>query len=287
MVRRGGVTWIAVLVAISGQAAADASAADAIYVMRPNGKDVRRVAVVQGAGGHRSPQWSRDGKQIAFDANPGTWNQGHWYLVNADGTDLRMMGEHDIPHFSPDDKQVVYHHYGGGGTKSGIWVQNLDGGGRTWLAAGTAGRWSPDGSRIAYTDWRSVFALDLVAENTEILHSENFDKVYPGFDWSPDGKLLAAVVDREKRRDLVLIDGKETKLLLKNPNLDGYLGWSPDGKQLVITMLDILFLIAADGSQPARLIPGQFSRNWHASFSPDGQWLVFSSNRKFSPPQGK
>ena len=215
-----------------------------------------------------------------------TWNQGHWYVVNLDGTGLKEMGEHDIPHWSPDDKQIVYHHYGGT-QRAGIWVQTIEGGGRTWLANGTAPRFSPDGGRIAYTDWRALLVLDLVDESSEALGGETFERVHPGFDWSPDGKRLAVVVDREKRRELLVIEGQETKSILRNPNVDGYLGWSPDGKQLVIAIFDILFLIDADGTKPARMIPGQFSRNWHASFSPDGQWLAFSSNRKTALAKGK
>lgn len=256
------------------------SAADAIYVMRPDGSDVRKVVQVEGCNGHRSPQWSHDGKRLAFDANPSTWDKGHWYIVNVDGTGLKEMGEHDVPHWSPDDKQLVFHNYGNGGAQRGIWVQNIDGQGRNWIADGYAPRWSPDGSHIVYTDWQCVKSLDLLEGNEIVLHSDAFERVYPGFDWSPDGKRLAFVGDRNNRRELVIVDKQETKVRLVRANLEGYVGWSPDGKRMVVTILETLWMLDPDGNEAPRPIPRQIERNRHASWSPDGQWLAFSSNRK-------
>jgi Tol biopolymer transport system component len=256
------------------------SAVDSIYVMRPDGSGVRKVAHVEGCSGHRSPQWSHDGKWIAFDASPGNWDQGHWYIVNVDGTGLKEMGEHDMPHWSPDDKQLLFENYGNGGAQRGVWVQNIDGKGLNWIVAGYGPRWSPDGSRIAYTDHRSVKSLDLVEGSELVLHSDAFERVYPGFDWSPDGKRLAFVGERNQRRELVIVDNQETRVRLVRPNIEGYVGWSPDGKRLVVTIMESLWTLDPDGDQAPRPVPRQIERNRHASWSPDGQWLVFSSNRK-------
>lgn len=280
-----GVRRIAlgVCIALIGFWSNTAKAEDAIYVMRPDGTDTRMVVRVPGCRGHRSPQWSHDGKRLAFDANGSTWDEGHWYIVNFDGTGLKEMGQHDVPHWSPDDKQLVYHNYGNAGAEPGVWVQNIDGDGRNFLADGHAPRWSPDGSRIAFTDWRHIKVVDLVDNSVTLLHNDTFDRVYAGFDWSPDGKRLAFVGERDRNRELLIIEGDQVKLRLANKTIDGYVAWSPDGKRLVVSALEMLCTIDPDGDDKPKLIPRQLGRNWHPAWSPDGQWIAFSSNRKIKP----
>ena len=229
-----------------------ASADDAIYVMRPDGKDVRRVALVAGCKGHRSPQWSHDGQRLAFDANPEHLGQGtlvrrerRWHGPEGDGRTRRAA-------LVARRQAVGLSQLRRGGARRGIWVQNVHGGGKNWIVDGMAPRWSPDGSHIAYTDWKSIKSLDLVEGESAVLHTDEFDRVYPGFDWSPDGKRLAFVADRNKRRELIIFDGQECKVRLVRQNLDGYLGWSPDGKRMVVSIVEILWLLDPDGVEAPR-----------------------------------
>ena len=138
----------------------------AIFVMKTDGSQVRKVAQVVGYKKHGSPQWSHDGKRLAFDAYEGPDDAKKFFAVQLDGGGLRELGENAMPDWSPDDKQVAYQNYGARG-RPGIWVQNEDGRGRNWLADGYCPRWSPDGSQIAFgKTGGNLHVLDLV-EGTE------------------------------------------------------------------------------------------------------------------------
>ena len=115
----------------------------AVYVMRPDGSDVRKVARLDDFRAHGSPRWSHDGRRLAFDASGGPNGARKFFVVNVDGSGLKELGDHAMPDWSLDDKQLIYLHFGGGGTQSGTWVQNLDGQGQTWLVSGTCATGRP------------------------------------------------------------------------------------------------------------------------------------------------
>ena len=76
-----------------------------------------------------SPDWSPDGKLIAFD----TWTLGKSFdaskiaIIKADGTDLKVIGPGGMPSWSPNGKQLTCHTYDNPQT---IVVMNADGTGR-------------------------------------------------------------------------------------------------------------------------------------------------------------
>jgi WD40 repeat protein len=256
----------------------------AIFVMKTDGTAVRKVAQVDGYEKHGSPHWSHDGKRLAFDAYEGPADAKKFFVINIDGTGLVEMGEHAMPHWSPDDKQLAYQSYGNGTVRQGIWVQNIDGKGRNWLADGFSPRWSPDGSQIALVaGGRTLHVLDLLEGGERNLLDEPFDNVSGGFDWSPDGKWLAFMGDRNNRRELLIVSAAGASQSLKtrwSGDLSGSVAWSPDGKQLAFSLDQKIHLIDVDGGRRPTLIPGQEGSNREPAWSPDGQWLAFSSERK-------
>jgi WD40 repeat protein len=253
----------------------------AIFVMKADGSGLRKLAQVEGYKKLNSPQWSHDGKRLAFNAIEGPDGAEKFFAIDADGGGLQELGENSMPHWSPDDKQLAYHNYGRGGLKRGVYVQNLDGKGRDWLADGYSPRWSPDGSHIAYISAQSLKVLDLVDGQIRAEANEAFDELYFGFDWSPDGKRLAFVGRRNGDRELVIADGQGLKVRLRG-NLSGNVGWSPDGKRLAVGLNGSLHLVDPDETAAPELIPGQEGDNRGPAWSPDGQWLAFSSDRKTS-----
>ncbi len=262
----------------------------AIFVMKVDGSDVRRVAQVDGYKKHGSPQWSHDGHRLAFDAYEGPAAAQRFFVINIDGTGLYEMGEHALPHWSPDDKQLAYQNYGNAGVRAGIWVKNSDGRARNWLADGFCPRWSPDGSRIAFlVDYRELHALDLINAEQQNLLDEEFTNISGGFAWSPDGQRLAFVADRNNRRELLIVDagGKNPAMTVRHSgDLSGNVDWSPDGKQLAFSINQRIHLADADSDKPPALIAGQQGSNREPVWSPDGRWIAFSSERKADgPPQ--
>lgn len=260
----------------------------AIYVMKIDGSQLRRLAQVEGFSKHGSPRWSHDGKRVAFDASQGPNGAYKFYTVQFDGGVLTEIGEHGMPDWSPDDKQLACYSYGGN-RKRGVWVQNLDGQGRDWLAAGVAPRWSPDGGQIAYIGGNGLAILDLIENQERNLLDEPLGEMGGGFDWSPDGKRLAVVSNRNNRRELWIIDGQGGKPPAAprlTGSLNGYLAWSPDGKRLAIAFNHLIQLLKVDGRSAPEPIPGQQGNSLMPAWSPDGQWIAFSSDRQTpAPPQ--
>ena len=279
---RSIAVWCAFAV-LHGAALPAANKPTAIFVMRTDGSESRKVAQVEGFQKHNSPQWSHDGMRPAFDASDGPQGVQKFFVINVDGNGLQEMGEQGMPHWSPDDKQLAFFNYNSKSLKRGHYVQNLDGKGRTWIGGGQCPRWSPDGGQIAYTTHRRTIAVSDLAEGVERnLFEEQFREILLGYDWSPDGKRLAFVGRRADQRELFLF-GDEGLTLRLTRNMGGYLSWSPDGKQLAFSLARLIHVIDVDGAGGPKLIPGQQGNNSDPAWSPDGEWFAFSSDRKTDP----
>lgn len=252
--------------------------------MKPDGSQVRKVAQVEGFADHGSPRWSHDGKQIAFDAQPVKGGRRYLFVVNADGKKLLDLGHDAQPDWSPDDKQLAFDVYE---VRRKIFVQNSDGsGGRTEVTDGACARWSPDGSRLATTDYRNIRIHDLATGESQELFSAPFRSIHAGYCWSPDGKLLAirALSQRDggDTRPLLIVevDSMPPKATVRlQSGQGGTVSFSPDGKQLVIDNGSLIHILDTQGNAPPNAIPGQRGQNRQPHWSPDGEWIVFCSDR--------
>ena len=105
-----------------------------VYTMNPDGRQRRRLA--KGS----SPQWSTDGRRIAYDNNG-------VYVMNVDGTGKRRIARGGGPRWSPDGKQIAF-------TRAGdVYVVHTGGGGERRLTRtgdNDLGAWAP-GSKIVFT----------------------------------------------------------------------------------------------------------------------------------------
>ena len=86
--------------------------------------------------------------------------------------------------------------------------------------------------------------------------------------------------------------GAILKTSLNNPrDDDGYPSWSPDGKRIVFSSVgmgtleskfgitDEIYVMDADGGNQQRLTNNR-RYDWHPSWSPDGERIAFTSDRK-------
>ena len=98
-----------------------------IYVMNDNGGSKRRITDTPRQ--DRSPRWSPDGKQIAFQRSLSEDTQKYEiFLMNADGTNPRQLtdsgGNSGFPTWSPDGIHLAYQLRHGRSTE--IYVMNLE-----------------------------------------------------------------------------------------------------------------------------------------------------------------
>ena len=107
--------------------------------------------------------------------------------------------------------------------------------------------------------------------------------------WSPDGRRLA-YVSFEAKKPVVyvhsLADGKRHAVAhFRGSNSAP--AWSPDGKSLAVVLSveggSQIYLINSDGSGPRRRLTTSSAIDTEPRFSPDGQWLFFTSDRGGSP----
>ncbi|HTM55422.1 MAG TPA: hypothetical protein VL175_15435 [Pirellulales bacterium] len=254
-----------------------------IFVMRPDGSEVRKVVHVDGCVDHTSPRWSHDGKQIVFSATPGGFSASAIYVVNADGTELRKIGEHLRADWSPDDKQLAFDRIAANRAFE-VYVQGLDGKGETKITDGMSPRWSPDGGSLVVSERSNLFVMDLIAGTRRYLLGEPVVQVFDGYCWSPDGKQLAVVVRPQlgSRRHCLLVNTAEDAQRpreLAVGEMGGYVSFSPDGKQLTYSDSLLIRTIDIDGKSRQRIVPEQKGKNKHPNWSPDGKWIVFSGDR--------
>ncbi|MEN6478482.1 MAG: hypothetical protein ABFD20_02445 [Anaerolineales bacterium] len=102
--------------------------------------------------------------------------------------------------------------------------------------------------------------------------------------WSPDGKRIAFVSDRDGNREVYVMsaDGSSQLNLTRNPAEDWNPCWSPDGQQIAFaTFRDQnweIYVMSADGANPRRLTRSP-AADYAPTWSPDGQRIAFVSDR--------
>jgi Tol biopolymer transport system component len=106
------------------------------------GRDGKGLHVLRTKAGVNFPEWSPDGREIAFAAS-----QAGIVLIRSDGSNehtLTIAG--NSPAWSPDSKRIAY------SGDVGIWIVNRDGTGRRQLTRGDDAQpvWSPDGRSLAF-----------------------------------------------------------------------------------------------------------------------------------------
>ncbi len=164
--------------------------------------------------------------------------------------------------------------------------------------------WSPDGKRVAFVSYRDGHVIDgiptgeIYVMDTDGGNPQNLTN-HPDRDWlpvwSPDGKRIAFVSDRDGNFNFEIyvmeVDGSNQQNLTNNPFADGNPSWSPDGKRIVFSSdgpghfrskfgpTDEIYVMDADGGNPQRLTNNR-RYDWHPSWSPDGERIAFQSDRK-------
>jgi TolB protein len=195
-----------------------------------------------------APNWSRDGSNLIFNQDGG----------------LRLL------HLIPDADKVKGNEAVAISTGAQNHCNNDHG-------------LSPDGQWLAISDSSAksgksqVYILPSTG-GTPRLITPNAPSYWHG--WSPDGKTLAFVGERDGNFDIYTIPangGEETRLTTA-AGLDDGPEYSPDGAWIYFnserTGQMQIWRMKPDGSQQEQVIASD-SNDWFPHISPDGQWMVF------------
>jgi hypothetical protein len=148
---------------------------------------------------------------------------------------------------------------------------------------------SPDGTQLAISDQsqeahNSLVYLVPIGGGAPRRITQNSPSYWHG--WSPDGKTLAFVGQRNGEFDIYTIpaagaavEAKETRLTTAK-GLDDGPEYSPDGKYIYFNSERTghmqIWRMKPDGSEQEQVFSDDLN-NWFPHISPDGKWMVFLS----------
>ena len=151
-----------------------------------------------------------------------------------------------------------------------------------------SGRWSPDGSQIAFLSDRGdkekpaqIYLIPF--SGGEASRLTQIDGEIGDLSWSPDGKQLLCTVRKldaetlerqkdEQKKKLGVVSRHYDRLFYK---LDGY-GYLPHERTHIWT-------VNAGTGKAKQLIDDAIYDEHFSTWSPDGKWIAFSSNRSENP----
>ncbi|HVS87708.1 MAG TPA: S9 family peptidase [Candidatus Acidoferrum sp.] len=252
-----------------------------------------------------NPLWSADGKWLAFYASQGEKSgllvarpdgSDITFLAPQDGTNSPLPGTGKEAAWSPDSKQLAF-------ISSTPGEGAAEAGGDPMVI--TRYLYKPDAregmTRFNDNQRLHIFAVDVATKLIRQLTQGNTDE--HSIDWSPDGKEILFVSNREPNQDeffnydifaLKVADNSIRRLTATENNEYEPL-WSPDGKHIVFrgtrrgltdretTMEDThVWVMNADGSDRREIGAVLDNRQGTPQWAPDGSAVYFTLQERGS-----
>jgi len=213
------------------------------------------------------------------------------YIMDRDGTGIKRLGiKGDFvltPHWSKDGTKLVYSSERG--RQWGIYLLDFTKMTERKLFTSNglnmAGNFSPDGDEIMFSSSKDetygLYSLKISESRLTRITSTRGIEVSPSI--SPDGKLIAFVSDRGGTPQIYLMNrnGYDVRRLTFEGSYNTSPRWSSDGKKIAFvgrySGKHQIFTINPDGSGLTQLT--DIGNNEDPSFSPDGRFIIFSSDR--------
>lgn len=142
------------------------------------------------------PAWSPDETEILFSRGNGHGPDDLWRVTLEPRVEEQLTRGPTMdyaPCWSPDGIHIAFRR--SLGRPSGVHVMRCDGSDARFLAPGHSPAWSPDGGRIAYSQFASIWVVQVdgsgaaVGEPARLTSNSHAEHAHPT--WSPDGRHVA------------------------------------------------------------------------------------------------
>ncbi|MBV8483724.1 MAG: PD40 domain-containing protein [Verrucomicrobia bacterium] len=138
---------------------------------------------------------------------------------------------------------------------------------------------SPNGKRAVFEARGDIFTVpEKDGATRDITETSNANERYPN--WSPNGKLIAYVTDREHEAQIAIRPAEGGKETLLTKFDKGYLYspvWAPGSDKLAFSDSDHqLWYVSVSGGAPVKVAHDERDEIKDYSWSPDGNWLAYS-----------
>jgi dipeptidyl aminopeptidase/acylaminoacyl peptidase len=251
-----------------------------------------------------APEWSPDGRQLAFAWGEGT--ERDLWVVDADASGPARPGDSSLRQVaplvarggatvSPDWRRMAFT------AKRHIWVLPLEGGRPVQVTTKegqySALKWSPDSTRLAFVvtekDQQDVGVVSADGGTVTMIAARPVDEDSPI--WAPSSDRLAFIrrFDNWQGYEIWVSapDGTGARPIVKETYdrgveefvFDGDEHWSPDGTRIAYlssrTGYNHIWIVDVDGGEPVELTRGpwvDYSPRW----SPSGERIAFVSSRE-------
>jgi dipeptidyl aminopeptidase/acylaminoacyl peptidase len=266
-----------------------------IWVAPVDGRG-RARRFTQGTRDH-SPRWSPDGRYLAFVSRRN--GEGQIFVAPLDGGEARQLTNAKFgagqPTWSPDGKRIAY------AARTGDFKPAKD---RNTIEKNAPRvirdlRYKLDG--VGFFDERRphIFTIDVDGGDERQITSGDYEDGQPA--WSPDGKWLAFVSDRDRERfqrqwrgDLWVVPstGGRPRRLTRGRGLAAYPQFSPDGRWIAYlghehnlpgsssSKNKHVFIVPAQGGQPPRSVSAPLDRSPHGVLQATGRTFCWSRDGK-------
>jgi TolB protein len=243
-----------------------------------------------------APEWSPDGRRIAFVRTP----VGHWggevNVMWVEGGGRRSLAGDAVDlTWGPNGARLAFESVES--DSSEVWTVGLGNGALTRLTDNDVDdshpAWSPDGTELAisretwYRGPERIVAFDLATGRTRRISRGGGPGGHWWPDWSPDGMRIALVDEGRGKLLVTEADGANTRAVRLPAGIGAPVtpSWSPDGSTIAFATSSFgdpesgeIYTVRPDGTGLRRL-----TRNgvWDTSpdWSPDGKRIVFARDR--------